>query len=744
MSDSCDHSSWDSYKKCKAVRTEPVESFISTKKQRIKVSAVDPFKALLRCMEKNSLVLNRREDHKGVTEPDAVFRKLEGLFHEKFNAERLKSNTDWKAFMVRILKVIDMMSPKTCLRKASMISENYKEIPQLLVSGPPQSGKTSWIAMLGISAKQKKICTFVLTTTTDLCRKISEDLDKIHFSPFPEIDRPTCIYIGCKDAPDSRSNQDIKRCLLDHGVIVVNFHAMSIKQLLSMVCELRGYGNACKFVLVKDQSDVLHHETGTDRHLHLARLEGRELLEHGYFGCPLLTLNVTSRPLPVLLRLHAEQGRVLGMDDWYQTAPGAGYVGLDRMKPFLGSCLLDGELTRRNGFWSQSVDALYADAHPARPREQRPGVLVIDGASRLVRTRDSIKRRAESLQARCPRFAAVLLWGAGGCAVRYPGGGWIEGEELARVVARCLALREGAQASSSDSECSLLDLLRQDPTTPPVPAGGGPRAGRGGGPAPVTAAQLLACVDPPPGAGALAAALMRPVVVMGSSHFLGESLASAVRAPTHLLCPARPAGAPGSALGWGMSYGGGLLRGPVLVLATPADWAAAAAPAREIEALRIALGAAAAAGGGSGSVGAGQALASGATGWGEARLLQPEVCDTPESLAACLPARRRTGGLRHRRRRHHAPVLSPELLSGPADADRDCTLVDLTHSEEAGLPRGQARVPLDSGCSLVVDLTLDEGRPPPLGQLVVDLSGQQLVVDLSGQQMVVDLSGDPD
>ena len=405
-----------------------------------------------------------------------------------------------------------------------------------------QIGKTGYKALVGILGKQCSVLTVVVTTTGDLRNQLIQSLSDDYFSRLPKELRPLCMSVT-KPARDHRSvadyQQDLQRCISEHGVLVVNCSRYSVDRVCSKIAEVRGRNRRLDFLLVKDESDVLSRTPDGSLQLEAAidRLTGKRRHDDGgRMSGPLLILNVSATLLPVYLRLLAE-GRT-DVTTHFGAPDAERYVAVEQMRPVGGEFLADKELRCGSGpapYWSDKVARLYGDAHPEDPARQRRGVLLLDGVNPRVRVAGNTRARADLVQARYPRFHVVVVWGAG-VALRLSaaagaggpaGGGWIEGVALDALVReqratgrirrrRAAAGAEGAAAGEGAEGAAAEEEAR------------------------TTVSDVLSAVVCLCGLG-------RPVAVLGYTRLLrGESFRSSAVAP-----PPPPPGGAGAGAGAG-------------------------------------------------------------------------------------------------------------------------------------------------------------------------------------------------
>jgi hypothetical protein len=420
------------------------------------------------------------------------------------------------------------------LREAKSIFDNSKkkakiqfhEVVEQVAGGYTQTGKTAFKAALAIIGKKSGVATIVITTVVDNRRKLVHDLKENYFAGLPSSDRPVCLDISDSiDDHEKISHADrLKRCIVEHGVIVVNLTGGAIKKVRKVISELRGGGLSVPFSLVKDESDVMDRTPDDGQRLvletELERLMGKVKLDSCdgglKFGSPLLILNVSATLVPVFLRIHRDGKIKIGV---YAVKPEVEvYSGLDNMIPkFLG----DKELQLRNEFWSRNVEVLYRDAHPEREDDQREGILVLDAVNPRVNVDRSIMQRADKVSRLFGRFTVIAIWGGGGIKVKLPGRSWMtkENGELLKWCESTLSKRFDVDSSnSSDDDDSIL------PNDPEPGQAGGPiaeglRGSRKRGHAAVkfTISQVLTAV-------LISEGIRRPIAVIGYSRLLrGDS-----------------------------------------------------------------------------------------------------------------------------------------------------------------------------------------------------------------------------
>jgi hypothetical protein len=125
--------------------------------------------------------------------------------------------------------------------------------PQLLVSGPPQSGKGAAIACLALLAKKFGCFTVVLCFTPDFRNERARDLEARFLrsaeEPIPRAGMPRVALAGSTDAPRKKTAAEIKTCVMECGVVVLNYSEAALEALMEVVLQLRGgYGEWCGMV----------------------------------------------------------------------------------------------------------------------------------------------------------------------------------------------------------------------------------------------------------------------------------------------------------------------------------------------------------------------------------------------------------------------------------------------------------------------------------------------------------------
>ena len=384
-------------------------------------------------------------------EDDNVSEDNDETIESEDHACLSKSNTHTKEELIQhwrgagLSEVIDITYYLTALDRHIIHGKGYKKVsynnvPEHIAGGATQIGKTGYKALAGILCRARSVVTVVVTTTRDLRNQLVQTLNSDYFSLLPEHIRPRCMSVT-KPRGDPRSAseyaEDLQRCLADYGVLVVNCSKYSVDRVCSKIAEVRGRNRRLDFVLVKDESDVLNRTSDGRLQLEMAmdRLTGKIRDEcGGRMSSPLVILNVSATVLPIYLRLQAE-GRTDVTPHFGKPEEGR-YVGIEDLRPLHGQFLADRELRCRSRpvpYWSDRVQALYADAHPRDPALQRRGVLLLDAANPRVKVEGNTRARAEWVQSCFPRFTVIVIWGAG-VAVRFPGGEWVEGQELDALV----------------------------------------------------------------------------------------------------------------------------------------------------------------------------------------------------------------------------------------------------------------------------------------------------------------------
>jgi hypothetical protein len=137
--------------------------------------------------------------------------------------------------------------------------QNPLKTPQLLVSGPPQSGKGAAIACLSLLAKKFGCFTVVLCFTSDFRNERARDLEaRLSRSVGPrDAERPAApagmpprvVLVGSTEAPSKKTAAEIKTCVMECGVVVLNYSEAALEALMEVVLQLRGgYGEWCGMV----------------------------------------------------------------------------------------------------------------------------------------------------------------------------------------------------------------------------------------------------------------------------------------------------------------------------------------------------------------------------------------------------------------------------------------------------------------------------------------------------------------
>jgi hypothetical protein len=367
------------------------------------------------------------------------------------------------------------------LREAKSIFENSKkkkkiqfhEVVEQVAGGYTQTGKTAFKAALAIMGKLSGVATIVITTVIDNRRKLVHDLKENYFAGLPLNYRPECLDISdtIEDQERITHPDRLKRCIVNHGVIVVNLTGGAIKKVRKVISELRGGGVSAHFSLVKDESDTMDRTPDDGQRLvleiELERLMGKSKLDSCdgglKFGSPLLILNVSATLVPVFLRIHREGKTKIGV---YAVRPEVEvYSGLDNMEPsFLG----DKELQLRNEYWSRRIEHLYRDAHPELKEDQRDGILLLDAVNPRVNVDRSIMNRADKVSSLYSRFTVVAIWGGGGIKVKLPGKSWMT-KENGKLLEWCEAqLSKKIDVDSSNGSDDDETMLPTDPEPEPV------------------------------------------------------------------------------------------------------------------------------------------------------------------------------------------------------------------------------------------------------------------------------------
>ena len=268
------------------------------------------------------------------------------------------------------------------------------------------------------------------------------------------------------------------------------------------------------------------------------RLTGKLKPENGgSFGAPVSILSVSATTLPIFIRLLQEEK--MGADTFIVQPSEDEYVGLSNsnMHP---SFLVPNELVLRNKYWSESVEQLYADAHPLRVQDQRAGMLLIDAVNPRVRAHTNTKDRAKIVKRMFPRFHIIVLSGTGGMQCSFAGEReWYEKEDLCKFVhgARTGSLVDGNQAADEGSRSES-----ENDDRPARRSSRGPNKTKQKLKTPSVSELLTAIVK--------AKGIDDPIAVIGYTRMLrGESFVSSAVSiggeerrivPTHMVCGLLP------------------------------------------------------------------------------------------------------------------------------------------------------------------------------------------------------------
>ncbi len=413
-------------------------------------------------------------------------------------------------FLREVKSVFDKLKTKEKIQ--------FHEIVEQVAGGYTQTGKTAFKAALAILGKISGVATIVITTVVDNRRRLVHDLKENYFAGIELCNRPECLDISDTiDDEEKISHADrLKRCIVNHGVIVVNLTGGAIKKVRKVISELRDSGLIVPFSLVKDESDTMDRTPDDGQRLvletELDRLMGKAKLDSCdgglKFGSPLLILNVSATLVPVFLRIHRDGKTKIGV---YAVKPEVEvYSGLDNMTPvFLG----DKELQLRNEYWSRKVEELYRDAHPEREQDQREGILVLDAVNPRVNVDRSIMQRAEKVSRLFCRFVVVAIWGGGGIKVKLPGDSWMT-KENGKLLGWCestLSKRFDVDSSNGSDEDESI------PANDPESGSSSISRKRGRATVKFTISQVLTAV-------LISQEIGRPIAVIGYSRLLrGDS-----------------------------------------------------------------------------------------------------------------------------------------------------------------------------------------------------------------------------
>ena len=151
-----------------------------------------------------------------------------------------------------------------------------------------------------------KLITVVVTKTRGLCNQLARDLQERYYCNLPKEERPLVECFNVYKDTDVKRKDRIKKCIAHYGVVVVNMHVSPLTELAWLICERRGYGLACDYVLVEDESDRLNAKTEQSSSCALKVLEGTKYSRDGSvfkmdLGSPPLIVHITATPLPILL-----------------------------------------------------------------------------------------------------------------------------------------------------------------------------------------------------------------------------------------------------------------------------------------------------------------------------------------------------------------------------------------------------------------------------------------------------------
>jgi hypothetical protein len=180
------------------------------------------------------------------------------------------------------------------------------------------SGKAAAIMTTCLVAKRFGCFTVVLTYSRDAKKHLSRVLLE-NVAPIPCNMAPQVLEVQHVGYADQGKSKEIKDCMMNCGVLVLNYSDKSLKALVEAVWQLRGaYGEWCDMVLVKDDSDAFSRENpnseSRERKKTLRLIERGEDKSLRFFGNPRLTVHVTSSPVSLLLD---ENTRPM-LSDWYR------------------------------------------------------------------------------------------------------------------------------------------------------------------------------------------------------------------------------------------------------------------------------------------------------------------------------------------------------------------------------------------------------------------------------------------